>query len=262
MQADAEVYRHIGMNDALHLRDLHVVLEVCFGLNESAGSPYWGFSSGSQSVDGAQLIGEWLREPGDALTYQWGLWTIELTVVESYPRDDATPRALCVGGSGEFARRPFVLSDINWQLAGSATIHGVLSHTRPEICELIERGQLHDFLPLLQALGLDNAPELSQQQRRVLRSLPREEDPRGRDALWCATLSLACLATTDPMDEVTGAAMAQLGWLAPDGTPFSGSQVRELCAESMRVLDGLGASGPQAATPMERLEMYRALLQR
>mgnify|MGYP001757561091 FL=1 len=54
--------------------------------------------------------------------------------------------------------------------------------------------------------------------------------------------------------------MAALGWVDDDGEELHGSDIRELCTASLDVLASLGAYGVDAAAPVDRLDIYRALV--
>ena len=107
------VHRQFGINDRLTLRELSDALRVMFGWpGESApttftlegstglaGAP--GFDAGmSVNVPLDTVIGDVLQDVGDTLTWHWGLWDHRLDVREAFARDEATPDALCIGGSG------------------------------------------------------------------------------------------------------------------------------------------------------------------
>lgn len=60
-----------------------------------------GFDAGmSINVPLDTVIGDVLQDVGDTLTWHWGLWDHRLDVREAFARDEATPDALCIGGSG------------------------------------------------------------------------------------------------------------------------------------------------------------------
>ncbi|CAM3958830.1 hypothetical protein [Corynebacterium frankenforstense] len=196
-ERQGEVYRHIGVNDHLHLFDLHQILDVCLGFDtpEATGDgtvAWWfgpaagagidapggrydgpgrggGVGRGDRGTGGGagpgadeELHGDdelhlHLAEEGDEVTYHWGLWAVPVTVVGGFPRDAATPDALCVGGYGSFTGAPFDLPGINARLTGAETITDVLAAVHPQVRGLISRSGLFDFVPLLQALDLTAA---------------------------------------------------------------------------------------------------------
>ena len=50
------------------------------------------------------------------------------------------------------------------------------------------------------------------------------------------------------------------GRVLVDGKDVTGADVRQLCAASLQQLAGIGAYGAESAAPVDRLDMYRALL--
>ena len=263
VRADAEVHRHIGVNDALHLADLHDVLVTSFGFQEERGATPWHFSSladRDQRLDAADELHLHLSEEGDAIAYHFGLWDIIVTAVESYPRDAGTPRALCVGGSGAFGDAEFDLAAINAELTGTSTIREVLTATTPAVRGIIDRSGIFDFVPLLQALDLTRSVELPADVSQALAGLPVETDPPSRDAFWSVVLALACMSDDLLGDHVLETTMAALGWEDDDGTPLTSPRIRELCARSLGRLAELGAYGPESLSPVDRLDIYRELL--
>ncbi|KQB84568.1 hypothetical protein [Corynebacterium oculi] len=259
-----EVYRHIGIDASLHLRDLHRVLDACFGLIDA---PTWGFrhgsEEGSRGVDGGERIDTHLGAVGENLTYEWGLWQIRLTVVGAFVRDDHTPWALCVGGSGSFPHTTFDMPAINTALVGGAATREVLERVRPEVRSVLSRGNLMDFVPLLQALDLE-APVTPRsawtELEAAVPSVPSGASPETaqahRDAFWCALLGFACFSGDAVADAVMAAAMEALGY----GERLSGKEVRSWCADSLDRLAAMGGCGENQAPPVERLDMYRVLL--
>ena len=113
----ADVHRHLGINDSLPLTELHRVLSISFGLSEEQ-TP-WSFHSDDAAVDVQECVHQYLSEPEDQLLYRWGLWTITLETIDSYVRDAGTPDALCIGGSGALGHDTFNVAEINAQLTGS-----------------------------------------------------------------------------------------------------------------------------------------------
>ena len=119
------VHRQFGINDRLTLRELSDALRVMFGWpGESAPTKFTldgtaGIGSGAGAGGGGlgargggaglglsvnvpldTVIGDVLQDVGDTLTWHWGLWDHRLDVREAFARDEATPDALCIGGSG------------------------------------------------------------------------------------------------------------------------------------------------------------------
>ncbi|MDO5032574.1 hypothetical protein [Corynebacterium sp.] len=259
VHTDIEVHRQIGFSDALTFDELHRVLSVCFGL-PAEDSPWHFFEhidARGRRINPQHQVSEFLWREGDQIDYAWGLWDFELVVAEIYPRDAGTPEALCVGGSGSFDT-PFDITSINAELTGQEIIDEVLELVVAPVRAIIERTKLYDFVPLLQALdlqrGVESIPEL--------RSLPREVTTEGRDAFWSMLLALSCMGGRELTDSVAETTMAALGWVADDGTDLSGEEIRRMCAASLGVLEDLGAYGPHAAAPVDRLDVYRAVLRR
>lgn len=234
----ADVYRHIGVNDTMCLGELGRVLGICFGLDPHEPTTFPGH-------DAADPI-------PDTVTYEWGLWSIDVRVIDAFPRDDGTPRALCIGGAGTLIDA-FDLATVNTELTGRETISAVLSMAHPELRELIERGSLYDFVPLLQAIDLRLAASSAAQ-------LPVESDPAARDAFWVTVLVLACFADPELSDKLLEGTMATLGWVDDDGSPLTAVDIRELCTESLSQLAGAGGYGRFAKSPVDRLEIYRSLM--
>lgn len=232
------VYRHIGVNDTMCLGELRHVLDVCFGFDTAEPATFPG-------LDADSLI-------PDAFTYEWGLWTVDIRIIDSYPRDEGTPRALCIGGAGTLID-DFDLATVNTELTGRETISAVLSLAHPELRDLIERGSLYDFVPLLQAIDLRQAFGSSL-------GLPVERSQAARDAFWVTVLVLSCFSEPSTSDQLLEGTMAELGWVEDDGSPLKAPAIRALCAESLARLASLGGYGRRAKSPVDRLEIYRNLL--
>ncbi|AGS33711.1 hypothetical protein B841_01140 [Corynebacterium maris DSM 45190] len=257
VRTDAEAHRHIGIDDSLHLSDLQHVIAVSFGLEETAP---WKFDDAGERIEADDPLHLHLGVAGDHILHTWGLWEFTVTVVDSWARDDNTPRALCVGGSGSFGGTRFNLNEINAELTGEETIEHVLAGTVPPVSELVERSGLYDFVPLLQALDLRRATYLSEEVRRRLAELPLEDDAAGRDAFWSSTLALASLSGADFAEHVLETIMAALGWIDDDGSRLTAEAAKALCASSLEVLEELGAAGEDVLSPVDRLDLYRELL--
>ncbi|WP_293768006.1 hypothetical protein [uncultured Corynebacterium sp.] len=259
---EAEVHRQVGVNAALTLGELHKILATCFGLTEDAP---WHFyehhGARGQRINPQHAIKDFLSRAGQGIDFTWGLWDFTITVAEVYPRDADTPRALCVGGSGSFGE-PFDITAINARLTGRTTIAAVLRQVKPAVRDLVLRSKLYDYVPLLQAVDLDREAVLSPDVAAALRTLPREVTEEGRDAFWSTVLALTCMGDEELTDEVLETSLKALGWVDGDGVPLSADAARAHCTASLTVLERLGAAGPRLKAPVDRLDIYRALLRR
>lgn len=258
MQQPSDVYRHVGVNDALPLSELHRVLSISFGLGEKQ-TPWAFYADGSQ-VDMHACVHQYLTEPGQRLVYRWGLWSITLEAIDSYMRDGGTPEALCIGGAGELGNSEFSVAKINAQLTGADTIAAILQSVRPAVRDLIERSRLYDFVALLQAMELSRPGLLDEAMLAARQSLPVESDQAAKDAFWCCVLALSTLADAAVGGSIIEETMTALGWLDENGEELSASAIRGMCAESLQQLAALGGYGRQALAPVDRLDFYRALL--
>lgn len=265
VRADTEVLRQVGVNDALTLDELRSILATCFNLVDQDEEAPWHFfehhGARGRRIDPQHAIRDFLSRPGRHIDFTWGLWDFTITVAEIYPRDADTPRALCVGGCGSFGA-PFDITAINAQLTGRTHIAAVLRKTKPAVRDLILRSRLFDFVPLLQAMDLDRPVQLSPDVRAELDSLPREVTEEGRDCFWCAVLALTCLGDAPLCDEVLVTTLNALGWVEDDGVPLDANAARSHCHASLAVLEKLGAAGAWLKSPVDRLDIYRALLRR
>lgn len=263
--ADAEVHRHIGINDAMKLVELRHVLEVCFGL-PSEESPWHFFTHDNargERINPQRQVSEVLWKEGDQMDFTWGLWDFTLVVADIYPRDSGTPQALCVGGSGSFPGTSFDITDINAELTGQETITQVLAGVREEVRHIIEKTRLLDFVPLLKAMDVARpGGVVAAGAQQVLASLPREVTTQGQDALWSMVLALSCMGGDELADEVAATTMDALGWVDDDGAALSAGEIRRMCAASLEQLEAIGACGPNAVAPVDRLDIFRALLRR
>lgn len=262
VRRDTEVHRQIGVNDAATFAQLHHVLVTCFNIPAApADAAPWHFyehygARGSR-IDPHHTLGEFLSRPGQSVDFTWGLWDFQLTVADLYPRDAGTPQALCVGGSGAF-NGPFDITEINAQLTGRETIDAVLDQVHPEVRSIIRRSKLFDFVPLLQAIDLERPVHVSPAVAEAVESLPREVTMEGRETFWATALALSCLGDAELTRSVRDTTLEALGWedgpLAQEPSPS--------CDESLRVLESIGACGPAALAPVDRLDIFRALLRR
>ena len=264
MLADESVFRHIGLHSESTLEDVQRVLEVCFAMPDGPPSPtrFTADAEDAGRLDAGVQIGSYLRRGGDRLFFHWGLWQFELTLLDIYPRDSATPSALCVAGHGDFADQTFDIPAINAELLGPSAIENVLAGARDDVVDIVDRSHTLDFLPLLQAIDLPRPCELDPLVADTLASLPRERTPLARDAFWSTVLALSCLADDDTTDDVMETTMSALNWANPGGEKYSARQIRSLCAGSLVRLASVGGYGAGGVSAVDKLDMYRALLRR
>lgn len=263
MRADEEILRHIGINSESSLDQVKRIIEIVFAVPDGHPAPVR-FTFGptdSGRLDSSTELGSYLTDFGDALYFHWGLWRFELSLLDTYPRDDATPSALCVAGTGDFADTLFDVPSINAQLLGPATIENVLGRVRDDVIDVVSRSRTMDFLPLLQALDLARPVDLPPHVEGTLRSLPREHTQLPRDAFWCTVLALSCLADDETTNDIIETTMSALGWADEAGHPYSAEAATSLCAGSLVRLASVGGYGP-GASAVDKLDMYRALLRR
>ena len=161
------------------------------------------------------------------------------------------------------------VSEVNIALAGEDTVEQVMSFVQPELRELLRDGELFEFVPLLQALDLERPANVSEHAAELLADAPVEESHVGRMAAWARIIALSTLVDPAEVDRVSETFMAAT---CPD-TDLLASDIKELSRETGRLLALAGADGWQERvgepTPLvprcsmvERLEMYRFLLQR
>ena len=91
-------------------------------------------------------------------------------------------------------------------------------------------------------------------------TLPLEHEAAARDAFWSCVLALSTLADAAVGGKIIEETMAAIGWTNDDGDPLSATHIRSMCAQSLHKLAELGAYGTQALAPVDRLDIYRALL--
>lgn len=189
---------------------------------------------------------------GPSLDYEWGLWHIDVEVVDEIVRDAGTPRALCVGGTGALRDEEFDPSIINATLTGDEVIEQTLSLVDEHVANVIRRSGMYDFIALLQALDISR-PSTGVTAIR----LPVERDLKSKDAFVAMLLSLACMSDDYLTDTVAITVMDALGWgeLSPEA-------IRSLCAQSLAELESLGAYGASRKSPVDRIDIYRELLRR
>ncbi|MEY8566370.1 hypothetical protein AALF15_07335 [Corynebacteriaceae bacterium 7-707] len=179
------------------------------------------------------------------------------------------------------------LAAVNVALTGEETVEQILDGLAPELRELLLDGDLYEFTPLLQALDLGRAAQVQDSVRGVLDGVPVETTRLGRAAAWSRIVALSTLSDRGTADEISEMLMSALGFtcadagIAPGGgrlsaDPLTAAEIRGLSAGTGRALAACGAGAWEAqgaagsvVTPLvprssllERLEMYRYLLQR
>lgn len=258
VRADGEAHRQLGVIDSLELADLRDVIAVAFGLRENAP---WSFhDAAGKELDRQAHLREHLGRIGEKLTFCWGLWEFRIVTAHSWIRDDGTPWALCVGGSGRFGDTGFDIARINAELTGTETTRDVMRRTRPQVRGIIERSRLFDLVPLLQALDLGRDVHLKDSTREILARLPLETDPEAIDAFWAMVLALSCLGNDELTDTIAESIMEAIGWVDDDGSHLPAAEVRQLCDASLHQLAAVGAMGPRQLAPVDKLDIFRGLL--
>ena len=237
--SDDTVYRWVGIHEHATIADCRDVVATVFDIDGDVGS----------EADGALELGDVLRNHGDSTTFHWGLWEFRMQLADVYKRDDSTPPSVCVAGSGNFGPHAFDIRAVNAELLGAERVRLVEELLREDALAVITRATSHDFVPLIQALGVErepgsvSAPELA--------SLPVEEDPQARDAFWATVLAAACCVDEQVTAELAESIMDSLGWPGLDA-----QEIRALCATSLSKLDMISADLPLP----RRLDIYRELL--
>ncbi|MCT1585479.1 plasmid pRiA4b ORF-3 family protein [Corynebacterium sanguinis] len=254
---DEEAYRYLGIAEASSLHDVSRAVATAFGLSAQPA----GFTTEPAEprpdtvLDPATTLGDAFTGARTTIYYHWGLWRFDLELVEAYPRDDATPPAVCVAGSGAFGAAELSITEINRDLIGEDFAADVLKLTRAEVRDVVARTSMYDFVLLLKALDLGRETDLPASVRASISKLPRERTAAGRDAFWSVILALACFADAETTDNIITSTYASLGHPA-----LPAQQVREKCAGSLVRLTASGAYGSSKAAPVERLDTFRALL--
>ena len=179
------------------------------------------------------------------------------------------------------------LAAVNVALTGEETVEQILDGLAPELRDLLLAGDLYEFTPLLQALDLGRAAQVPDGVRAVLDDVPAETTRLGRAAAWSRIVALSTLSDRATADEISEMLMSALGFtcadagIAPGGgrlsaDPLTAAEIRGLSTATGRTLAACGAGVWEAkdttgsvVTPLvprssllERLEMYRYLLQR
>lgn len=248
--SDDMVYRWVGIHEHTTIAECREVVATVFGIDGDVGS----------AADGQCQLREVLRSTGDVTVFSYGLWQFGMQLADIYSRDESTPPSVCVAGAGAFGGTPFNIVAVNAQLLGAERVKNIKTLLRDDAREVIQRAHTHDFVPLIQALGVDRAtaePEHpqaanpNQPDRDRLAALPTEPEPQQRDAFWAAALANACCADEQTTGWLTESIMKSLGWENLDATA-----IRNLCFGSLAELEELYADLPVA----ERLDVFRDLL--
>lgn len=224
IRGDGETHRHLGINDSLPLSSLAEAIIVSFGLETPAPTAF----IRQRRLNPQAPIFRHLGTPGDELDFRYGLWRFSVSTVESWPREDHTPWALCVGGSGSFGAYEFNPAAINLALLGDDTTKDVLASVHPRVRKLIIRAKVHDLIPILQALDLQGEVTLGEDVEKQLGELREDTDEFYAHVLAAASFSNQLLDVL--IGEDAGAMPAELA---------------EMLA---------------ARAPVDRLDIYRYLL--
>lgn len=244
--SDDMVYRWVGIHEHTRIAQCCETVGSVFGIEGRVGA----------EVDPALELADVLRRPGDSTAFHWGLWQFDMQLADVYPRDESTPPSVCVAGSGTFGPRPFDIGAVNARLLGSERARRLEELVREDAREVLGRAATHDFLPLIQALGVERgaggrAGRAAGVRRLRLATLPLETEPRRRDAFWACVLADACFADEAVTGQLTVSIMGALGW-----RELRAAEIRELCADSLAELAELAEGLPLA----RRLDLYRDLL--
>lgn len=234
------VTRHIGVADSLTVREFMHVIAVSFGLQAAPVR-----LPGTQSD---QLMSEILSTREFPLDFTFGLLPVTVDLIDTFVRDRGTPRALCVGGSGQVVGdEPVDISTINLQLTNPEDFTAVFTALHPAPAEVIVRSQIFDFVPLIQALDLGQVQPLSKQLKGLFSRLSA---PGHEDAKWVILLAGATLSDAHVVEEVAVTTFQALGY-------------------SVTTMAEIAALHPTAAavyrqvaafSPVEQIEFYRHAL--
>lgn len=243
--SDDSVYRWVGIHEHSLIDESRLTIATIFALNRlDSTQPVMA------AADGSLELRDVLRNCGDSTTFTWGLWQFDMQLADIYHRDASTPPSVCVAGAGTFGGQPFDIREINAQLIGVERAKELEELVRDDAREIISRATTHDFLPLIQALGVErdtgasaNAP--------LLAGLPVEAEPKARDAFWATVLARACCADEPTTAWLAESIMSSLGW-----EDMAAGDICALCADSLAQLDNVTADLPLS----ERLDVYRELL--
>lgn len=238
---DDAVYRWVGIDERTPISDCRRVVATVFAIEDGTVGA---------DASGERELREVLTRTGDATVFSYGLWQFGMQLADVYARDDSTPPSVCVAGSGSFGGREFNIAQVNAELMGAQRVRELRSLVREDVREVIGRATTHDFVPLIQALGVERGAAPGADPAR-LATLPLEADQAGRDAFWSCVLAAACCANEATTEWLAESIMASLGW--PD---LAIGEIRALCGDSLAVLNTLAAG----MSVEERLDIYRDLL--
>lgn len=241
------VYRWVGIHEHTTVEQCRSVIATVFAIDDRTDRV-------RAEADTALELGEVLHRPGATTRFTWGLWTFDMQLADFYKRDESTPQSICVAGSGNFGDTPFDIRQVNAELLGVERAADLEELVRPDAREVLRRAASHDFVPLIQALGVERAllaDAPPNHPNPILKALPIEDDPQARDAFWSVVLASACCVDERITAELTESIMRSLGW-----GELSAAEVRETCRGSLDTLDALCADLPLPA----RLDVYRDLL--
>lgn len=233
----------------------------------------------ASTPDAVCLAGDFVPESAD------GRLTRSVSAVERSGR--AVPTALVFAAdSGQNHRIPreVDIAAVNVALAGEEAVKEILTGIAPELRELLCQGDLYEFTPLLQALDMSRPAQVPEGVRGALDRIPVETSVVGRAAAWSRIVALSTLSDRRTVDDIAEMLMTALGFtladadLEPGGgrlsaDPLTAQEIRDLSAATGQVLASCGADIWQprgtSVIPLvprcslvERLEMYRYLLQR
>lgn len=245
--ADDTVYRWVGIHEHTTVEECRSVIATVFGIDDRSDRV-------RAEADTALELGDVLTRPGESTRFTWGLWIFDMQLADVYKRDESTPPSICVAGSGSFDDATFNIRKVNAELLGVERVEGLEELVRPDAREVLSRAASHDFVPLIQALGVERAllaDAPSNHPSPILQTLPVEDDPQARDAFWSVVLASACCVDEEITAELTESIMRSLGW-----GEMSVVEIRGLCVASLSQLDALCAYLPLPA----RLDVYRDLL--
>lgn len=95
VQAGA-AFRLLAVDDIMHLHDLRTAICQAFQLDPAVP---WSFRDGTgQRVDAGLLV----RDIASVI-FQWGLWSLEVEVCDTFPYEPGVPSVQCVAGDGQLS---------------------------------------------------------------------------------------------------------------------------------------------------------------